>query len=66
MEFDFLMETTGIFGLQQMCSDFWVMKVVLDQPDPNIQTNLCKSDTIAEIQRKMRELNISIEDNHFN
>ena len=60
MEFDFLTETTGLFGLQQMCSDFWVMKVVKDEQDPNIPKT--KNEVINEILSKMNEMNITLAD----
>jgi len=49
MEFDFIMETDGIFGLNKMCSDFWVLKRVRDLPDAHIP--LTKEQKINQIQQ---------------
>lgn len=50
MDFDFMMEKDGLFGLNKMCSDFWVLKRVKDLPDPNVpKTNEQKIEEIKKI-----------------
>lgn len=59
MEFDFLMEKSGVLGLQKMCSDFWVIKSVRDLPDPNAIT---KEETIKNIITQMQTMGITLDD----
>lgn len=48
--FEFMMEKDGLFGINKMCSDFWVLKRVKDEPDSNIpETNEQKLEHIKKI-----------------
>jgi C1A family cysteine protease len=58
--FEFMMEQDGLFGLNKMCSDFWVLKRVKDLPDSNIPQS--KEETIKEITEKMKKMDITIAD----
>jgi C1A family cysteine protease len=50
MSFEFMIQSSGIFGTNQMCSDFWTIKLVKDAPDPNIpETDEQKLEHIKKI-----------------
>lgn len=61
MPFDFIMEKDGLFGMNKMCSDFWVLKSVKDLPDSNIP--LTNQQKLSEIKKIMgtNDLNLICE-----
>jgi hypothetical protein len=47
---EFLIESSGFLGLNKLCSDFWTIKLVHDDKDPNVElTNGQKLDQIKKL-----------------
>jgi hypothetical protein len=47
---EFLVQSSGIFGLNDLCSDFWTTTIVRDQPDSNvIETDAQKLENVKKI-----------------
>jgi C1A family cysteine protease len=49
MSEDFLMHNVGVLGMQELCSDFWTVKLVKDEQDPNVPVT--ESQKLEHIKR---------------
>lgn len=52
MPFEFLTSSSGLLGFQELCSDFWTIKLVKNETDPNVP--LTNEQTLAKIKELLK------------
>jgi len=69
IEPEFLTYTFGLLNRNELCSDFWTIQLVDDEPDPNItNTNVQQMNNLSNDQKLdniKKLLNVTTEENNF-